>query len=262
MSGMAITSAEITGWLGSFLWPFFRIGAMVAAAPIFGTGFVPMRLRILFALVLTVAVSPLLPAAPSVDPISGLGLLITIQQILIGLSMGFILQLVFAAFVLGGQVIAMGMGLGFASMNDPESGVVVPTVGQFYTIAVTLIFLALNGHLIMINVVVESFQTLPVAATGVSTDGLWGLVAWGGQMFAGAVMIALPAITALLAGNIGFGVMTRAAPQLNIFAVGFGIIMILGFVVMMASLPTILPEFRGLLEGAFSLMRHITAQGG
>lgn len=253
---MTITSTEITGWIGAYLWPFFRIGAMVAAAPLFGTRFVPVRIRVVFAIVLTILVVPLVAPVPTVDALSAEGLLISMQQVLIGLVTGFTLQLVFGAFVLGGQILAMAMGLGFASMNDPASGVVVPTLGQFYTVMVTLVFLAINGHLVLVSVIVDSFSTMPIAALGMTADTVWRLVAWAGQMFAGAVIISLPAVTAMLVVNIGFGVMTRAAPQLNIFAVGFAVIMTLGFVVMLVALPGVAREFSTLADAAFSMMRY------
>lgn len=254
---MRFTSAEIMSLIGTYLWPLFRIGALVGAAPLFGTKTVPVRIRIGVALVLTAVIAPVLPAAPPMDPLGAEAIRVIMAQVMIGLAMGFALQMVFSAFVVGGQIISMGMGLGFAQMNDPVSGVAVPVVGQFYTIAVTLLFLALNGHLMLIEVLVESFTVLPVGTQGIALEGIWDLVNWAGRMFSWAVLIALPAVGALLLANIGFGIMTRAAPQLNIFAVGFMAIILLGLLVVYITLPNLVPQLMGLMDEVFALLRHL-----
>ena len=168
--------------------------------------------------------------------------------------MGFALQLVFSAVVTGGQVIAMQMGLGFASMVDPQNGQQVPVLGQLYLLLATLIFLTLNGHLILIEVLAKSFNTFPIAISSFGSDGLWLIVSWGSQMFEGAVWMALPAISSLLIVNIAFGVMARAAPQLNIFAIGFPVTMMMGFMVILFVMPMFLPQFTKLLESVFMLI--------
>lgn len=251
---MNFTGADITAWINAYLWPFFRIGALVGAAPIFGTGLVPMRIRLGLALTLTLVIAPVIPAMPLIDPLSATGILISVQQVLIGLVMGFALQLVFAVFVFSGELIAMSLGLGFASMNDPVSGVMVPTVSQFYTLMVTLLFLAIDGHLVLIDVLARSFTTLPVAGAGLSVHSLWELVQWGGHLFSDAVLIALPAMTALLVVNLSFGVLTRAAPQLNMFAVGFPAILMIGLVVMWLTLPTVLPALTRLVDEVVGML--------
>ncbi|HHO59983.1 MAG TPA: flagellar biosynthetic protein FliR, partial [Thiotrichales bacterium] len=225
---MAFTGTELMTWLASLMWPFMRIGAMFLAAPIFSARSFPVRMRVLLSLLVAWIVLPVIPEPPAVDLISIDALVISIYQVFIGLAMGFILQMVFSAFVIAGQSIAMAMGLGFASIVDPQNGVQVPVVSQALLIMVTLIFLALNGHLLLINVVAESFQQLPVGFITPSADGLWQLASWGGTMFAGGVLIALPAVAALLLVNLAFGVTARAAPQLNIFAVGFPVMLMVG----------------------------------
>ena len=254
---MNFTSAEILTLLASYLWPLFRIAAFIASAAVFGGRLFPMRVKLIFAISLTIVIAPVIPPPPAIDMFSFTGMIVVLQQVLIGVAMGFTLQLVFAAFVLGGQVIALTMGLGFASLNDPASGVIVPTVSQIYSIFVTLVFFAINGHLVMIEVIAESFHSLPVAATGMSVDSIWSLVQWAGYMFSGAVLMALPVVASMLVVNLGFGVMTRASPQLNIFAIGFPVIMTMGFIVILISMPSVTPQFENLLQAGFSLMREL-----
>ncbi|HHH43991.1 MAG TPA: flagellar biosynthetic protein FliR, partial [Gammaproteobacteria bacterium] len=159
---MLFTSADITTWIGSLVWPFTRIAAMLAIAPIFGARMVQKRTRLVMALLLTWIVLPLLPQVPAIDPLSVTGALVTVQQLVIGLAIGFSLQLIFATLVIAGQATAMGMGLGFAQMVDPQNGVNVPVIGQYYVVIATLLFLSLNGHLALVHVLVDSFQTLPI----------------------------------------------------------------------------------------------------
>ncbi|OOZ42136.1 flagellar biosynthetic protein FliR [Solemya pervernicosa gill symbiont] len=258
---MNLTTAEIGGYIGTFMWPFVRIGAMFTIAPIFGSQMLPMRVKLLIAVTVTLVLIPVIPAVPNLDPLSPQGIFTLMQQFLIGFSMGFVLQLVMGAITMGGHSVAMGMGLGFASMVDPQNGVQVPVLSQYFLILTTLLFLSLNGHLIMIDVLAQSFHILPVGTSGLLAEGVWGLVQWGGQMFAGAVLIAMPVMISLMVVNIGFGVMMRAAPQLNIFAVGFPITMLIGFVLIMVTLPTVADLIQRLFDEAFNFLR-LMLQGG
>jgi len=251
---VTISSAQLIDLIAAYLWPFFRIAALITIAPIWGTKIIPVRARIGLALALTVIIVPVIEPVTSVEPFSLAGIVVTVNQVVIGLMMGFMLRMVFSALESGGQVIGMTMGLGFAQMNDPANGVTVPVVSQFYTLIATLIFLALNGHLILIHVLVDSFRTMPIDILAIGTSGLWTLLTWAGWIFKGAVLIALPTVTALLLVNISFGVMMRAAPQLNVFAIGFPITLTLGFVFMLVSLPVFLPQFSGLLDNAFQAL--------
>lgn len=256
---MDFTETQVLGWVTSYLWVFIRISALVAIAPVFSANLVPMRVRILLAVGLTVVVAPLTPQVPGVDPISLPGLFVLIHQFVIGMAMGFVVQIVFDAMVVGGQTIAMSMGLGFATMVDPQRGVNVPLVSQYFLVLTTLLFLSLNGHLLMVKVLVQSFDILPVGQGGIREQGLWEIVLWSGHMFTGALQIALPAVIALMIVNLAFGVMSRAAPTLNLFAVGFPITMTLGFIIMMLGLPSLTENLRALLEQAYSLAVGVLA---
>jgi flagellar biosynthetic protein FliR len=259
---IVVTSIELNGWIGSLLWPFMRIGAMLMAAPVFGARMVPVRVRLALAMTLAWILSPMVYQDVTViNPLSAEGLMVGVQQVLVGLAMGFTLQMVFSAMVIAAQSMAMGMGLGFATAVDPQNGVQVPVIAQYYLTLATLVFLAMNGHLLIIQVLVDSFQSLPVSAEGLSREGLWALVNWGSRMFAGAVLIALTAMTSLLIINLAFGVMSRAAPQLNIFGVGFPVMIGAGFIVIMLSLPGLTPHVSELMQDAFELIGLLVAGG-
>jgi len=254
---LTLSTNEVAAWVGGVIWPFVRIGAMLVAAPIFGAGTVPVSVRLAFSLILAWALQPFLPAVPAVDPVSVQGGLVTASQVLIGVAMGFILQMVFGAMVLAGQAVALSMGLGFATLIDAQNGVQVPVVSQLYVILSTLLFLAFNGHLLFLDMLVRSFHLMPVGPLMLSSDALWQIIRWGGTMYAAAILVALPAVASLMLVNVAFGVITRAAPQLNIFAVGFPMTLMLGFVLILFSLPTLAPRFSGLLDQSFTLMRGV-----
>jgi len=255
---MTITGAEFLSWLATLMWPFMRIGAMFAAAPIFSARSIPVRIRVLLAFFIAWLLLPVIPEPPVVDLISGEAVLISISQILIGIAMGFILQMVFSAFVIAGQAVANAMGLGFATMVDPQNGIQVPVISQAFLIMATLVFLALNGHLIFIEVLAKSFHNMPIGAYAISSTGLWQLVIWGSDMFVGGLLIALPAVAALLLVNLAFGVASRAAPQLNIFAVGFPIMIMVGFIFIILILPSVTGHLTRLISQALDLiLTHI-----
>ncbi len=252
---MVVTGSELTALVGSFLWPLFRVSAVVMTAPIFGAKTVPMRIKLFVSLVLTSVVVPLLPPMPAVEVFSLQGLYVTANQILIGVAIGFTTQLVFAAIITAGQIVAMQMGLGFSLMVDPQNGTQAPVLSQFYIIFVVLIFLSLNGHLVLVQIMIDGFETLPIAVTGLSTESLWGIVTWGTYIFSGAIGIAIPTIASLLVVNLSFGIMTRAAPQLNIFAIGFPITMILGFALVLLTISNVAPKSNELFLNVYQLIR-------
>ncbi|MDY0136927.1 MAG: flagellar biosynthetic protein FliR [Thiomicrospira sp.] len=248
---MTFTYQEYLQLIGLYFWPFVRIGAMLSVIPLFGLRSVPVRSRLILAIMITLVVAPMLPLPEPVDPFTWKGLIYMLQQVVIGLAMGIIFMVVFQAFVMAGNLIAMAMGLAFASMVDPGTGVQSPIVSQYFTIFVTLLFLALNGHLMVIYAVAESFTQLPIGINFLTLDTLKLVYNFGGYMFSAGVLIALPALTALLLINISFGVITRAAPALNIFAVGFPITLLAGLLMLYFTTPMLLPHLQELLTRAF-----------
>ncbi len=252
---------QLEALLTQVFWPFVRIGACFMVAPIFSAQFVPARMRVLLAGAIALLIAPLVPTPLGIAPFSAAGLLVTVQQVLIGVALGFCMEILFDAVTMGGQLLANSMGLSFAFNVDPVHGASTPVVGQFYSLMVTLTFLALNGHLILIDTLVEGFRTMPVGTTGLGPEGMWAVVGWGAQIFSGALAVALPGITALLIVNIAFGVMSRAAPTLNLFAVGFPVSLVFGLVIVLAGLPTLQSGFMRLLEEALSVVRGLSGLG-
>lgn len=254
---MQFSSAELISFVGHYLWPLARVGAMVSLAPIFGTRIVPAKIKIILSLVIVVAVAPTIQTPAQVQPISFEGFEILAKEMIIGAMIGFAVVLIFNALITGGQLIAQTMGLGFASMMDPQNGVSVPVIGQFYTVMATLLFLGMDGHLLLIEMVASSFHSMPVGAE-LSRGVLLDFVLWGKWLFVGALMIALPSIVALLIVNIAFGVITRASPQLNIFAIGFPITIGVGFVMMIVTLPYFSSKFTLLTEELFLFLQRMS----
>ncbi|MBJ7536791.1 flagellar biosynthetic protein FliR [Marinomonas transparens] len=208
----------------SFLLPFFRIGAFFMTLPLFGSRLVNARLRIVFSFTVAVLITPLVNV-PSYDPISPAFIVLIAEQLVIGFVLGFVVTILFQMFALAGQLAAMKAGLGFAMSNDPANGISVPTMGQYYLSMVALAFLGTNGHLVMIEYLAESFTYWPIGG-GFDSRRYWQLVLLGSWMFEKALLVVLPLAIAVLIMNLAFGVVAKASPQLNVFALGFPIIML------------------------------------
>ncbi|WP_328988158.1 flagellar biosynthetic protein FliR [Thiorhodovibrio winogradskyi] len=254
---MSISADQIMTWALSLIWPFVRISAMLLVAPIFGARGVNTRMRMGMGLLLAMVIAPQLPTPPLIDVISMRGLIVAIQQVLIGIAMGFVLQMVFSALTQAGESMALSMGLGFASVIDPAAGVQVPIVSQFFVIIATLLFLAMNGHLVLLEMLLLSFSSMPIGDGGLTADDLWALLSFGSTMFAGALLIALPAVAGLLMVNLAMGVVARTAPQLNIFAVGFPVMMLAGFVLLSILLPSLFARLGELMTLGFELIQRL-----
>ena len=250
MTPFALDERLLLGWLGQFAWALFRIAAMFMVAPLFGARYIPVRIRVALALAVAGVLFPLLPTPPAVEPFSPAGLVLGLQQVLIGIAMGFILQLVFDAVVIGIQTVSMSMGLGFAVFLDNQNGVQVPVLSQLHLLLALLLFLAFDGHLMIVELLVESFRVLPLSAGGLNADAFWLVATWGSTLFLGALKIALPAATAVLIVNISMGVISRAAPTLNLFAIGLPMTMLVGLLVLIGTMPALPGSLRFLLEQA------------
>lgn len=252
---LQLDPAEISSWVSRYLWPFFRIAGFFMVLPLFGTRLVTARIRLILALSVTAVVTPLLPPMPVLDAVGIETMLISAQQLLIGVALGFALEVLMQIFIMSGQMVAMQTGLGMAQMVDPSNGVNVAVVAQWFLIFVNLLFISLNGHLLAIEILVDSFYTLPVGSGGLSEGTLMMIAKLGKWLFAAAIVLALPAISAMLMVNMAFGTMARLAPQLNIFAVGFPVTMLLGLIVLWITFSGYGVHFHSLLTETFHFMR-------
>jgi flagellar biosynthetic protein FliR len=251
---ITVTSAQLDAWLALMLWPFARILALLASAPITGNTQFPASAKIGLAILITVLVAPTLTPA-AVDPGSGAGLLLLARESVLGIAMGLAMRIVFAGISMAGDVIGMQMGLGFAQFYDPQSNSQEAVLGQYLGLMATLTFLSLNGHLLMISTLIESFHAVPVSP---ADGGQWLLLAQaGGMVMRAALWLSLPLIATLLVVNAALGVLTRSAPQLNIFAIGFPITMIVGFAALMLALPYCMPAMEKLFESGIGTMLQV-----
>jgi flagellar biosynthetic protein FliR len=254
---ITVSSAQLDAWLAAFMFPLARILGLLATAPVFNSAALPRRIRLLTGLAIAFALVPSLPAMPPVPSGSWVGLVILAQQTLIGVLFGFTLRLAFSAIDLAGELIGLQMGLSFAVFYDPQSASQTPVLSELLGLLATLIFLAMNGHLLVLAVLAESFRLLPVGITPFSGQGFAALLAWAATLFSTGVLLSLPLVAALLIANIAMGVLSRVAPQLNLFAIGFPVTMVAGFSVLMISMPYFGTALERLFDQSFSALRTV-----
>jgi flagellar biosynthetic protein FliR len=248
---ISLTDAQLNTWLINFIWPLTRILGLIMVAPVFGHRAVPGRVKIGLGIFIALIIAPTLPPMPDVGLGSWHGLFILVQQLLIGISIGFIMRIVFAAVEAAGEIVGLQMGLGFASFFDPQSAGQTLVLARFFNMLALLVFLAVNAHLLLIGVLVDSFQTLPISPQPLSAAGFYNVAAFGSTVFAVGLQLALPLIAILLMTNLSLGILTRSAPQLNIFAIGFPITLGVGLIVLDLTLPYFVPQLELMLQNGF-----------
>jgi flagellar biosynthetic protein FliR len=249
---MDLLVSEVVERFYVLLWPMIRVSAFLLAAPFFSLRSVTVRIRVLLAAILTLMIYPLVDW-PIIDPYSAAGLREIFNQILIGTVMGMLLQIVNAALVVGGQAVSGSMGLGMANMVDPNMGN-VPVISQFFIICSTLIFMGIGGHVLVISLILESFRSLPIGQMLAADMLMAVLLQWSSMIFLGALLLALPIMVCLLFVNIGVGVITRAAPALNIFAVGFPAMILAGMLLLSLSMSSIGYRIQWLWRESFEVV--------
>jgi flagellar biosynthetic protein FliR len=211
----------------------------------------PQMTRALLAFSITVCMLPNIPnLAPNSDPFTVYGIMVTIKECLIGICLGLCTLFISQAFIVAGQAVAMQTGLGFASLVDPVSGTNSPVVGQFFTVLCTLVFFSLNGHLIFFKLMLESFTTLPMGQF-IPNSSIEEFLYFSGSMFKAGLAMSISAICTMLVVNFTLGVMTKAAPQLNIFSLGFAVTMIVGICVLFISLSSFMSNFTNNFNDVF-----------
>jgi flagellar biosynthesis protein FliR len=252
-----ISSAQLEALLTVFFWPFFRILGLIIAEPVLGHRSIPIRAKVGLAILLAVIIGPMLPGLPNTALFSPEGIFIAIQQLLIGLAMGFVVRLALTAAETAGQLMGLQMGLGFAVFFDPQTTAQTAVMGQFLGLFTTLIFLATNGHYWVMTALVESFRVLPVAPDPLAAKGFFVAAQAGAGIFLYGLLIALPVIAALLVANVSFGILSRAAPQLNLFAVGFPVTLAVGFLALYVMIPMLGPALMNLFEHASEVIMRM-----
>ena len=250
-----LLAADVIERFYTFMWPMLRISALMLTAPILAQNAFNLRFRILLALALTWLVYPL-HDWPRIDPVSPAGLMEVFNQVAIGAIMGLVMQIVVAAVVVAGQSIATSMGLSMANMIDPNVGN-VPVTSQFLLLLASLVFVGFGGPGILLGLVSESFYSLPLGTSVIQQAVFGRVVQWSSMMFLGALLMALPVMIFLLFINVGLGIVTRAAPSLNIFAAGFPAMIMTGFLVLILSLDVIGGRIDWLWTHAFGVLRDL-----
>ncbi|WP_334134683.1 flagellar biosynthetic protein FliR [Tepidimonas sp.] len=245
---LTFTEAQLMAWIAPVFWPFLRILGVFSAAPLLSARSVPLRTRIGLAFVMAVCIQPALPAAVTLPLNSPQALGAVVQQLAIGLSIGLAARIVFAAIEMAGEIVGLQMGLNFAGFFDPSTGAQASTVGRFYGNATMLLFVAMNGHLMLLQAVAASFVAFPVG------DGSWAalrsmrLHELGSLIFAYGLGIALPLIALLLFVNVVMGIISRIAPQMNVFAIGFPLTLSVGLVGIAVMLPMLAEPVQQLMQ--------------
>lgn len=259
---ISFTATEINAWIVAFFFPLARILALLVVAPPFGNTALSVTLRLILGLSIAIAITPALPSMPDVELASGIGLWILAQQMLIGFSMGFVMRLVFSAIDMAGNLISMQMGLGFATAYSPASASQTAVISEIIGLVALLLFMSINGHLMVLATLVHSFTVIPVSVIAPGSGTWLNLANFGGVVFSSGLLLALPIVVALLITNIALGVLSRAAPQLNLFAIGFGLTLAMGFGLLAVGLPYFSVPLQHLFEfGLQAMLGSFVATG-
>ncbi len=254
---------QLYGWINAFLWPFLRILALMAVAPVLGESSIPARVKVGLAAVISIVAAPLLEQPIEISPASYMGLWIGVQQVFIGIAMGLTMRIVFAAVQTAGEFIGLQMGLSFASFFDPATGANTAVLSRLMNIIAILLFLAVNGHLIMIDILVRTFDILPIGVDRMHADGLGVLFEWSAQVMIAGMLLALPLIIVLLTISLALGILNRTAQQLSVFAVGFPISLLVGLILLAVVLPQTAPFLTQLFaKGHDAMGRLVQALAG
>jgi flagellar biosynthesis protein FliR len=259
----SVTYAQLNVWLTSFLWPFTRILALIATAPMLSHQAIPIRVKVAIAGFIALIVAPTIGAVPQVTVFSADGVMIIINQFLVGAALGMTMQIAFATIDAAGEFIGMQMGLGFAMLYDPRAGGNSVVISRYLNTIAMLAFLVVDGHLQMISALVQTFQSVPVSAnvlgSAVHARGWQTIATYGMSVFSTGLLLSLPVVTALLIANLALGILNRAAPQIGIFQVGFPVTMLVGFLLIQLMIPNLIPFFQRIFENGIDEMGRVAA---
>ncbi len=245
---VSFTEAQILEWITPFIWPFLRVLALFTAMPVLGTRTVPARVRIGLAALVAFAAQPTLPAVAPVPLDSPLAFALVVQQVLIGLALGFAVRVAFAAIEFAGELVGLQMGLNFAGFFDPISAATATATSRFFGTTIAWLFIVINGHLLVIAALAQSFTAFPVGPEPFAFLKAAMPWRWGAEIFSTGLWIALPLVAMLLFVNLVLGAISRVAPQINIFAVGFPVTLGVGLLGILLTLPAMQGPFTMALE--------------
>ncbi len=245
---VSFTEAQILEWITPFIWPFLRVLALFTAMPVLGTRTVPARVRIGLAALVAFAAQPSLPAVTPVPLDSPLAFALVVQQVLIGLALGFAVRVAFAAIEFAGELVGLQMGLNFAGFFDPISAATATATSRFFGTTIAWLFIVINGHLLVIAALAQSFTAFPVGPEPFAFLKTAMPFRWGAEIFTTGLWIALPLIAMLLFVNLVLGAISRVAPQINIFAIGFPVTLGVGLLGILLTLPAMQGPFTMALE--------------
>ncbi len=254
-----VDSTQWLNWLSLYFWPLLRVLALIMTAPILSERSIPKRVKLGLGLMITFIIAPSLPST-GVTIFSAAGFWLAIQQILIGVALGFTMQFAFAAVRTAGEIVGLQMGLSFATFFDPGSRLNMPVLARFLDILAMLLFLTFNGHLWLISMLVDTFHTLPIGGEPINSNAFMALTRAGGMIFLNGLMLALPLITLLLTLNIALGLLNRMAPQLSVFVIGFPVTLSIGMLIFMVMMPLIAPFTEHLFGEIFDLLADIVSE--
>ncbi len=251
------TLEQLYGWIGAFIWPFFRIAAFVGTAPMMGESAVPVHVKIALSVVLAIALAPMAGPLPliALGAYEAIGVLL--EQTLIGMALGLTMRFVFGAVNMAGELIGLQMGLSFASFFDPANGGNTSVMARILNTLALLVFVGVNGHLVLISGLGQTFALLPIARPELDLNGIGVLIEFSGQLFIAGVSLALPMIIALLAINLAMGILNRTAQQLSVFAVGFPITLTVSLMLLTVFLPRINHFLDGLFLSGYTAMSDV-----
>jgi flagellar biosynthetic protein FliR len=252
---ISFSDAQLSAWYGAVFWPLVRVLALLASAPVLSHRAIPLRIKVALGVAISVVLMPNVPTPPLSDALTGPGLALLTQNVLVGVVIGFTVRIVFAAFELAGELVGLQMGLSFAGFFNPASGSTENAVASLMSLLAMLCFLAIDGHLMLVQALAESFRVFPLTDTAQVPLEFDRLVRLAADMFAIALTLALPFVAVLLLINIVLGVLARVAPQLNVFAIGFPLTLLAGMTLLFTLLPYIEAPLRVALERAVTLWR-------
>jgi flagellar biosynthesis protein FliR len=255
----SVTYAQLNAWMTAFLWPFVRILALVATAPVFGNMSVQTRVKIGLSAFITIIVAPTLGPMPQATVFSAAGVWIIVNQFLIGAALGLTMQIVFTAIQATGEFVGLGMGLGFATFFDQQADGSAAVLSSYMNVIAMLAFLVLDGHLQMISALITTFQSVPISSNLLGAEGFRAYANWGSTIFSAGLLLALPVVAALLIANLALGILNRAAPQIGVFQIGFPLTMLVGLLLLQLMVPNMIPFFARLFDMGIERMGVVAA---